>query len=271
MFTRIPLALILTAIVAAPAAAQPGQESALAVQRIDVERRCIEGQRDRLAGALFRLGNVRQTISAGTPGSAEVTAAIRTAGELEIEIRTIGNDISRCANPTAETPPPVATTGTTGTTATGTPPAVLPVATSVQRTQDGITGQRATVENGTPIARDRVLSAHVKVVLAERLDGTGVLDDAVVLTGLTNVAPRVEACYEALNTRTGSVQRGDVQLFFTVLTNRHHPDGMRLADFTVRDRTFQECVAHALGQTSVATLPQTAPIRYRVRLRFGPY
>ena len=115
------------------------------------------------------------------------------------------------------------------------------------------------------------IHSDVKVVLAELLDGTGVLDDAFVLTGLTNVAPRVEACYEALNTRTGSVQRGDVQLFFTVLTNRHHPDGMRLADFTVRDRTFQECVAHALGQTSVATLPQTAPIRYRVRLRFGPY
>lgn len=271
MSIRIPIALVLAVIAASPAFAQPGQESAAAVARIDTERRCIEAQRDRLAGALLRLGNTRQAISSGAPGSPAVAAAIRTASELEIEIRTIGNDIARCANPAAEQPPTVATSGQSTTTSGTQPPAVLPVATNVQRTQEGISSQRPVVEQGTPIVRDRVLSANLKLVLGERLDGSGVLDDAIVVQGLANVAPRVEACYEALNTRAGSVQRGDVQLFFTVLTNRHHPDGMRLADFTVRDRTFQECVAHAFGQAHVATLPTGGPIRYRMRLRFGPY
>ena len=199
MSIRIPIALVLAVIAASPAFAQPGQESAAAVARIDTERRCIEAQRDRLAGALLRLGNTRQAISSGAPGSPAVAAAIRTASELEIEIRTIGNDIARCANPAAEQPPTVATSGQSTTTSGTQPPAVLPVATNVQRTQEGISSQRPVVEQGTPIVRDRVLSANLKLVLGERLDGSGYhrgIADRDLASGLLGAADAYQAMLE---------------------------------------------------------------------------
>ncbi|MAQ15479.1 MAG: hypothetical protein CMN30_11875 [Sandaracinus sp.] len=133
------------------------------------------------------------------------------------------------------------------------------------------TGAEAAVgeANDIPaVERDAVLTSNVRVVVGQRVDGTGTVADESIQRGIRAIGSRLERCYEQLIERD-ALQTGTLDLTFTVSTAGRVGDVL-VSRSTLTDGRFQSCVRYAGRRIQPPTAARGGDARYTYSLRFGP-
>jgi len=118
------------------------------------------------------------------------------------------------------------------------------------------------VEENSPLGR------NVRVLVGQRVDGTGTIDDAVVKRTVRSASDRLDRCYAQLVDR-GALTTGEARLVFTI-RGRGRVRNVRLAESSIDNRRFQRCVERAGQRMRAASGPRGGEARFSYRLRFGP-
>ena len=114
----------------------------------------------------------------------------------------------------------------------------------------------------------RALTDNVRVVAAQRVDGTGMVPSAALQQSLSSIGPRLDACYQQLVTR-GALTHGQGFLVFSV-DERGHTGNVTTEGFTITDRSFQRCVRRAGERLRPGAGSEGGTSRYSYTLEFGP-
>lgn len=133
------------------------------------------------------------------------------------------------------------------------------------------TGAEASVgqHNDIPsIEEDSPLSRNVRVVVGQRVDGTGTIDAAVVKRTVRTASERLDECYGQLVNR-GALTTGEARLVFTI-RGRGPVRNVRLEESSIDNSRFQRCVERAGRRMRAASSPRGGDTRFSYRLRFGP-
>jgi TonB family protein len=132
------------------------------------------------------------------------------------------------------------------------------------------TGNEASVrrENRLPaVDRNQQLTQNVLAVIGLRVDGTGTVPEANVRSGMRDIAPRLERCYERL-VRRGALQTGQLVLAFTITTDGRIRE-VDVEGSTIDNRSFDNCVRSAGRRLRPGTIARGGNARYAYTLKFG--
>ncbi len=133
------------------------------------------------------------------------------------------------------------------------------------------TGAEASVrESGDipSVEQDAPLGRNVRVIVGQRVDGTGTIDDAVVKRTVRTASDRLDRCYAQLVDR-GALTTGEARVVFTI-RGRGRVRNVELEESSIDNRRFQRCVERATRRMRAASGPSGGETRFSYRLRFGP-
>lgn len=133
------------------------------------------------------------------------------------------------------------------------------------------TGNEASVRQANDIPsveEDSPLSRNVRVLVGQRVDGTGSIEAAVVKRTVRTVGDRLDRCYAQLVDR-GALTTGEARLVFTI-HGRGRVRNVQLEESSIDNRRFQRCVERAGRHMRAASGPRGGDVRFSYRLRFGP-
>jgi TonB family protein len=118
------------------------------------------------------------------------------------------------------------------------------------------------------VEQDEQLSRNVRILVGQRVDGTGTIDDAVVKRTVRTASDRLDRCYGQLVNR-GALTTGEARLVFTI-RGRGRVRNVRLEESSIDNRRFQRCVESAGRRMRAASGARGGEARFSYRLRFGP-
>ena len=117
------------------------------------------------------------------------------------------------------------------------------------------------------VARDLNLGAATVASSLERVDGAGVVDDAVVRAAFLEARSRIDGCYQAFASR-GGARRSDAELTFTLETDGCASHVLVEGD-SARDAVFRACLENAGQSIQASTLVHGGTATFSAALRFG--
>jgi len=132
------------------------------------------------------------------------------------------------------------------------------------------TGAEAAVREANDIPsveEDARLSRNVRILVGQRVDGTGAIDAAVVKRTIRTSSARFDQCYGQLVDR-GALTSGEVRVVFTI-RGRGRVRNVELEESSIDNRRFQRCVERAARHMRAASGPRGGEVRFSYRLRFG--
>ena len=118
------------------------------------------------------------------------------------------------------------------------------------------------------IEQDVPLVANVRVVVGERVDGSGSLPADLVRRAIRSVGAELQRCYGRMLDH-GALEAGQAIVAFTV-TPSGRVDRPSVEGVTFEDAPFRRCLRRAAGRIRVAAGAQGGGARFAYTLHFGP-
>ena len=132
----------------------------------------------------------------------------------------------------------------------------------------GADARVATVNEATQVVeRDVPLVANVRVLVGERVDGSGEASHELVRRAVRSIGAPLQRCYSRM-LETGAFQAGEAIIAFTIRSSggisRARAEGV-----TIGGRSFRRCLQRAASQIRVGGRATGGDARYAYTLRFG--
>ncbi|MFT5354446.1 MAG: hypothetical protein ACI9KE_001651 [Polyangiales bacterium] len=132
----------------------------------------------------------------------------------------------------------------------------------------GAAARVATVNDATQmVERDVQLVANVRVLVGERVDGSGQASHDLVRRAVRSIGAPLQRCYSRM-LENGALQAGEAIIAFTIRgsggVNRAHAEGV-----TIGGPSFRRCLQRAAEQIRVSGRASGGDARYAYTLRFG--
>lgn len=119
------------------------------------------------------------------------------------------------------------------------------------------------------VERDRSLGPYVRILVGEKVDGTGRVPERSVRNGVTRIARPMQACYERLVER-GALEKGKVVLVFTV-TPKGRVRKTRVERSTLGGRTLSRCIEQRVRRVLRVDAPAVGgEATYSYTFQLGP-
>lgn len=132
----------------------------------------------------------------------------------------------------------------------------------------GTAARVATVNEATQVVeRDVLLVANVRVLVGERVDGSGQASHDLVRRAVRSIGAPLQRCYSRM-LENGALQSGEAIIAFTIRSSggvaRPRAEGV-----TIGGRSFRRCLQRAVAQIRVRGRASGGDARYAYTLRFG--
>ncbi|MFW5876235.1 MAG: AgmX/PglI C-terminal domain-containing protein [Myxococcota bacterium] len=216
--------------------------------RAKTELRCLRAAHARLGKTIELLDDYYEQMR-GASNAGVARDAAQAIVSLEKRIRELTGDLRTCM---------------------GKAPKEDGRAKVVEAERDPATGAVAEQNPATDVVeRDRSLGPYVRIVVGEKVDGTGRVPERSVRNAVTGIARPMQACYERLVER-GALEKGELILVFTV-----PPEGRvrktRVERSTLGNRAFSRCIERRVRRVLRLDAPAVGgDATYSYTFQLGP-